>query len=151
MKNTIIIRSGGDRLRHSFLFEALLLTILAPAGAYFLERPMVDVGLLAVVLSLKAMLFNLIYNWVFDLLDARAGRNPTKRSVAGRLVHALGFECGLVLTSLPLVIWWLDLTVWHALAMDFSVTSFVVVYTFVFGWGYDRLFPLPQVPAPRGA
>lgn len=148
MKKTIAIRTGRDRLRYTFLFELLLIAILAPTGALILERQVLDVGLLAVVLSVKAMLFNLIYNWVFDRLDARAGRIPTERSLVGRIVHAGGFECGLVMTSLPIVIWWLDLTLLQALVMDLSVTSLVVVYTILFSWGYDRLFPVPQPTAP---
>ena len=144
MRKTIVVRTAGDRLRYSLLFELLLVSILTVVGALVLERQVLDVGVLMVVLAIKAMLFNLAYNWLFDRLDVRAGRVPTMRSFAGRIVHAIGFECGLVLTSLPLVIWWLDLTLLQALMMDFAVTSFVVVYTVAFGWGYDRLFPVPQ-------
>jgi len=144
MRKTIVVRTAGDRLRYSILFELLLLVILASVGTLVLKRQILDVGLLAVVLAVKAMLFNLAYNWLFDRLDVRAGRVPTLRSPIGRIVHAVGFECGLVLTSLPLVIWWLDFTLLQALIMDLAVTSFVVAYTIVFGWGYDRLFPVPQ-------
>ena len=151
MKNTIVVRSGRDRLRYTFLFELLLIAFLAPIGALVLERQVLDVGLLAVVLSLKAMLFNLLYNWLFDRWDVRAGRIPTKRSFAGRVLHAIGFECGLVMTSLPIVIWWLGLTILQALIMDLAVTSMVVAYTIVFGWCYDRLFPVPQPLAPCSA
>lgn len=150
MKNTIVVRTGRDRLRYTVVFELLLVAILAPTGALVLERQVLDVGLLAVVLSLKAMLFNLIYNWLFDKFDVRAGRVPTKRSFMGRLLHAVGFECGLVVTSLPIVMWWLGLTLLQALMMDLAVTSLVVVYTIAFGWSYDRLFPVSQTSAPGG-
>ena len=147
MKKTIAVRTGRDRLRYSFLFELLLIAILAPAGALVLDRQVLDVGLLATVLSLKAMLFNLVYNWLFDHWDVRRGRVPTERSLLGRVLHAVGFECGLVLTSLPIVIWWLGLTLLQALIMDLAVTAIVVAYTLLFGWCYDRLFPVPQ-PLP---
>jgi len=41
-----------------------------------------DIGLLAMVLSLKAMLFNLIYNWIFDLLDAGSCAEIRSRTLA---------------------------------------------------------------------
>lgn len=151
MKKTIAIRTGKDRLRYALVFELLLISILSPVGAYVFERQIFDVGLLAVVLSLKAVLFNLIYNWFFDLMDVRKGRIPTKRSVAGRIIHAIGFEIVLVTTSLPIVMWWLDFTVLQALVMDAAVTSFIVLYTFLFGLSYDRLSPVPQPLAPDSA
>lgn len=144
MKNEIKIRSGKDRLRYTLLFEVILLSILVPVGAFLLEKHVLQLGLLAVVLSLKAMLFNLVYNWIFDRFDVRAGRIPTERSFTYRLIHVLGFEVGLVITSLPIVVWWLGVTILQALLIDISVTSFVVLYTLIFSWGYDRLFPVMQ-------
>ena len=144
MKKKIVIRTGRDRLRYSLLFELLLIAILAPLGAFVFERHILDVGLLSIVLCLKAVLVNLIYNWSFDMWDVRAGRIPTERSLVGRIAHAVGFECVLVLTSLPIVIWWLGLTILQALIMDLAVTGIIVAYTMVFGWCYDRFFPVQQ-------
>ena len=144
MKKKIVVRTGRDRLRYSLLFELLLIAILAPLGALVFERHVLDVGLLSTVLSLKAMLVNLIYNWLFDMWDVQAGRVPTERSLVGRIAHAVGFESVLVLTSLPIVIWWLGLTIIQALIMDVAITSIVVIYTILFGWCYDRAFPVQQ-------
>jgi len=144
MQNKISIRTGGDRLRYTFLFEFFLILILAPIGAIIFDRHLFDIGLLSLALSLKAMVLNLIYNWLFDLLDVRAGRIPTQRSFSGRIVHAVGFEVGLVLTSLPIVMWWLGLTLLQAFLMDVVVTSFIVAYTFVFTWSYDLRYPVEQ-------
>lgn len=144
MKKEIAVRTGGDRLRYSILFEVMLIATLAPLGALIFERNVLDIGLLTIVLCSKAMLINLIYNWFYDIWDVRSGRVPTERSLAGRISHAVGFECCLVLTSLPIVVWWLGLTILQALLMDFAVTGIVVVYTIVFGWCYDRIFPIHQ-------
>ena len=78
------------------------------------------------------------------MLDVRAGRIPTQRTFSWRLVHAVGFEAGLVITSLPLVMWWLGLTLLEAFLMDVIVTSFIVIYTLAFTWGYDQLYPVEQ-------
>ena len=147
MKHSIVIRSRMDRLRYAVLFELLLISILAPLGAVVFERQVVEIGLLAAILCFKAVLVSLIYNWIFDLIDARAGRIPTQRKVVARVVHAVGLEVWLVLTSLPIVMWWLGLTIGQAILMDLSVSTFVVVYTFGFAWTYDRLFPVVQPAA----
>ena len=149
MKNDIKIRTGKDRLRYTCLFELFLIAILVPVGSFLLGKQVMELGLLAIVLSVKAMLFNLLYNWLFDRFDVRAGRIPTERSFYYRVLHALGFETGLVITSLPIVVWWLGLTILQAFLIDIVVTSFIVFYTVLFGWGYDRLFPVMQTAAIR--
>jgi uncharacterized membrane protein len=54
----------------------------------------------------------------------------------------LGFEVSLTISSLPIYGWWLGLTIFEALATDVVVTSFVVIYTYFYTWGYDRMFPV---------
>jgi len=144
MSQTATMRTGRDRLRYTITFEASLMLILIPAGAAFFNKGLADIGILGVMLSLKAMLVNLVYNWVFDHVDARASRISSDRSTVGRIVHAAGFEATLMITSLPIYIWWLNITVLQAFMADAVITSFVVVYTYAFTLGYDRLFPLGQ-------
>ena len=144
MKKQVVIRGKADRLRYVIAFELLLIAILAPLGAVVLDKEIADIGLLSIVLSLKAMLVGYVYNWCVDRIDASAGRVPTERSFIGRILHAVGFECTLVMTSLPIVMWWLEMTLFQALLMDIAVTSIVVVYTFVFTYCYDWLFPVSQ-------
>ena len=151
MKYEIATRSTKDRIRYAVLFELILISVMTICGSIFLDRQVFDIGLLMAVLSLKAMLVGFIYNWLFDQMDVRANRIPTERSFAGRVVHAVGFEFGLVLTSLPIVMWWLGLTILQALMMDIIVTSMVVIYTMMFGWVYDKLFPISQTSACRPA
>ena len=106
-----------------------------------------EIGLLGIVLSGKAMVLNLVYNWVFDCIDARAGRVSSERSHLGRILHAVGFEISLTLTSLPIYMLWLQIGAVEALAADVVVTSFVVAYTYVFTLAYDKAFPLVRRPA----
>lgn len=56
----IVVRSGWDRARYVVSFEILLLMCLAPTAAFLLERETLDVGALAVMLSVKAMIINVI-------------------------------------------------------------------------------------------
>jgi len=43
----------------------------------------------------------------------------------------------------PLLAWWFGVSLWQALAMDFGLLLFFLVYTFVFTWVFDHLFGLP--------
>ncbi|MEX0303617.1 MAG: PACE efflux transporter [Leisingera sp.] len=141
------MRTAKDRLRYTISFEIFLMAILVPVGAAFFDKPLSDIGLLGAFLSVKAMLLNLLYNWIFDKADAKAGRVSSDRSALGRLLHATGFEATLLITSLPVYIWWLGLSLLQALATDLTVTSFVVFYTYGFTLAYDRLFPVAAAEA----
>ncbi|RTE65588.1 PACE efflux transporter [Amphritea opalescens] len=147
MNQPIITRTPLDRLRHTLMFELLLLTLLAPMMALLLDRDIMEVGMLSVVISLKAMLINPFFNYLFDRYDVKRGRVPTERKLAGRLLHAAGLEVTLVATSLPLIIWWLNVTVMQALMVDLISIFLVMTYTLVFNWGYDRVFPVSQPSA----
>ncbi len=142
MSNTGAMRTGKDRLRYSVGLEIGIMAFLIPAGAAFFDQSLTDIGVLGLVLSLKAVLIGLIYNWGVDHLGARRGRVSSDRTPVGRVLHAVGFELSLMLTSLPIYTLWLGLTLLEALATDIVVTSFVVVFTYVFTLGYDRAFPV---------
>lgn len=142
MAKTVALRSSKDRLRYSLTFEATLLMVLIPAGAVFFDKPISEIGLLGLLLCFKALVVSLAYNWVFDHYEARRGRISSDRTAIGRVLHALGFELTLLVTSLPIYMWWLDLTLLEALTTDVVITSFVVGYTYVFTLGYDRMFPV---------
>ena len=77
-KQTIVVRSGRDRLRYTIMFEGMLIALLAPIGAIVLDREIVDVGVLSLFLSTKAMLFSLIYNWFYDRWDVRLRAYPDR-------------------------------------------------------------------------
>lgn len=144
---TVTLRTKADRIRYVLCFEILLILLSAPVIAYALGKDTLDVGALTIVLSLKAMIINVIYNYFYDRFDARRGVVPTERSAKARLLHAFGFELTLTLTSLPIVMWWLQIGLLKALAMDAVIMAFIVLYTFVFTWVYDRIFPVAQPAA----
>ncbi len=144
MTQPIITRTPLDRLRHTLMFEILLLAMLAPMMSLLLNRDIVDVGMLSVVISIKAMLINPFFNYLFDRYDVRRGRIPTERKLSGRLIHAAGLEITLIATSLPLIVWWLDVTFIQALMVDLISIFLVMTYTLAFNWIYDRVFPVIQ-------
>jgi len=144
---TIVIRGGWDRVRYALIFETILIGLYGAATALVTGRALQDTSSLAVALSILALVVNFGYNYVYDRIDVAFGRVPTERTRMGRTVHAIGFESTLVVLGLPVIMWWLDLNFWQALALDVGAMAFVVVYTYFFTLAYDRLFPLAQPPA----
>ena len=147
MDKKIVIRSSWDRLRYAVMFELTLVVTFGVALSYLFERAATDTVALAAVLSTKALIINLIYNNIYDRVDARHGRIPTERTLLGRAIHAVGFETILLLTSLPIMMWWLGMSLWETVLLDLGMMSFVVVYTFFFTLLYDKYFPVLQPDA----
>ena len=98
-------------------------------------------ALLAVATTTVAITWNFVFNTLFEAWEAR--QSVKGRSLRRRIAHAIGFEGGLILFLVPLIAWWFDTTLWHALVMDLGLVVFFLVYTFVFNWGFDRVFGLP--------
>ena len=135
------MRSFLDRLRHTLIFEAIALFMLAVPGGWLLDRPMEIMGALSLMFGVLAMSWNFLYNWLFDLWDRRY-RGMSKRRFAIRAVHAILFEAGLVIAGLFLIAWWLDMTFWDAFLLDVSLSAFFLVYVFCYNWAYDMVFPM---------
>ena len=89
-------------------------------------------GVAAIASSTVAVVWNFIYNGMFEAWEAR--RATRGRSVARRVAHAVGFEGGLVVILVPLFAWWLNITLWEALVLDVGLVVFFMIYTFLSAW-----------------
>ncbi len=137
------MRSTVDRIRHAISFELIGLALVTPLGALAFDMPVEDIGIVGVGSATLATGWNYLYNIGFDHLMRRL-TSSTQKSAAVRIAHAILFELGLLIVLLPLIAWYLDVSLIHALTMDISFAVFYVIYAFVFNWAYDRLFPLPE-------
>jgi len=137
------MRSTSDRIRHAISFELVALLIVTPAGALLFDKPISDIGVIAIGGATIATGWNYLYNLGFDHLMQRL-TGSTQKSPAIRAAHAILFELGLLVVLLPFVAWYLQISLWEALIMDVAFALFYVVYAFVFNWAYDRIFPLPE-------
>ena len=142
------LRSLRDRLRQIVLFEAGGLVLITPPFAWASGVALADsIGLL-LLLALLAALWNGVYNTGFDWLDGRlTGRCADRRPLPLRAVHAAGFEGGLLLMSLPVVMVWTGMGWREALVADIALASAYVVYAFGFNLAYDRAFPINPLGA----
>ena len=122
------------RIGHALLYELGALLILIPASALLDGVSMLHFGALAVLLSLCAMLCNMLYQHGFEWVEARFA---LQRTFKVRIFHAMGFELFFTLVALPIIAWWLAMGWLEALFLDLALTSFFLVYTFFFNWCYD--------------
>ncbi|MDR3086995.1 MAG: PACE efflux transporter [Azoarcus sp.] len=143
------LRSPRDRARQVLLFEIGGLLLISPPFAWASGEPLAaSAGLLA-VLALIAALWNALFNTTFDYCEGRfTGRRADLRPPWLRVVHALAFEGGLVVLTLPVVVAWTGMAWQAALAADIGLALAYVVYAFIVPLGYDRCFPVAPCPAP---
>lgn len=128
------------------LYEIIAIT-LSTAGLTLLSgATMGHASVAAVAASAIAVVWNLVYNTLFERWEARQATRG--RSLLRRAVHAIGFEGGLVVTLVPLFAWWLEISLWQAFVLDLGLIVFFLVYTFVFNLMFDRIFGLPTSAQP---
>jgi uncharacterized membrane protein len=127
-------KSIWERIFHAALFEAIAIALTAAAIVWIMNKPLSNASGLAVALSTIAMLWNMAFNALFDRAQARMG---FRRTVTVRVLHALLFELGLMIAFVPLVAWWLEISLLQALILDVGVLLFFMFYAFVFNWCYD--------------
>ncbi|WP_174873257.1 multidrug/biocide efflux PACE transporter [Vogesella oryzae] len=124
-----------ERIFHAVLYEVCAMALLVPLGSWLGDADLAHIGALGLMMSTIAMLWNMLFNALFERLERRYHwqRNPTVRSL-----HAIGFEGGMLLLTIPLVAWWLECSLWQALLLDVGVLLFFLPYTYVFNWSYDH-------------
>lgn len=130
-------------------YELVALVFITPAMALVFEGGLLLSGALAVALCLVAMAWNMVFNGLFEAWEKRQ-HNP-RRTVRRRVLHAVTFELGLLVMTVPMLVWALGIGWWQALATDFSLMLFFLLYAFVFQWGFDLLFGVPTATLGQAA
>jgi uncharacterized membrane protein len=98
--------------------------------------PLEVTGGLGIAMAITSVIWNMIFNHYFEKFEAK---KQLTRTVKIRLLHAVGFEGGLMLATIPMVAYALQMNLWQAVLTDLSLTLCILVYTFVFQWCYDLI------------
>ncbi|WP_312439609.1 PACE efflux transporter [Janthinobacterium sp.] len=98
-------------------------------------------GPLAIMITSIAVIWNLLYNTAFEYWEIR--QVSRTRTVWRRIVHAIGFQITLVVYLIPLIAWWLHISLWDAFVLDFALMLIIPCYSFVFNYVFDGLFGVP--------
>ncbi|RLZ01401.1 Na(+)-translocating NADH-quinone reductase subunit E [Yersinia enterocolitica] len=125
-----------ERIIHAIGFEVIAVAICAPVGAWLLDRSVLQMGTLAILLSSVAMLWNIIYNSLFDYFWPVSRVAKTLRV---RAFHALGFESGFILIGLPIAAFALGISLLQAFILEIGFFLFFLSYTMFYNWAYDSL------------
>lgn len=144
------MRTTSDRIRHTILFEFLLVAVCTPLLSLILHREPADVGGMTLAMSLTAMIGNFFYNYAFDRILLRVKRPLYPRGFRLRMVHSVAFEFVLLFLLIPIIMLWSGYGFWEALALEIGFALFVPIYALGFNWGYDLLFPAPAGSATQG-
>ncbi|MFI5409834.1 PACE efflux transporter [Kaistia sp. UC242_56] len=123
-------------------FEVTGILISALILAYLSGTAPSHTGPLAVMTSALAITVNLAYTSLFERWEA--SRPARSRSFGRRVLHALGFQVTLLVFLIPLMAWWMEMSLVEALILDTALIVFFPIYMFVFNWAFDGLFGLPD-------
>ena len=124
------------RIVHALSYEIILLVIIALALSFFFEMPLEVTGVLGIFMAVTSVIWKMVFNHYFEKFEAK---HQLKRTVRVRILHAIGFEGGLMLATIPMVAYAMNMSLWQAIVLDFSLTLCILVYTFIFQWCYDLI------------
>jgi uncharacterized membrane protein len=127
-----------ERVFQAVIFEVSTLAIVVPTTVLVAGFETEKMAIVSISLSLFALLWNYIYNIAFDKV---AGHNRIERGVVVRVSHAVIFELGMIVLTLPMMAWYLDITWIAAAALEAGFLVFILIYTFIFNWLYDKYQP----------
>ena len=124
------------RIIHALSYETILLVIIAIALSFIFDMPMQVTGTLGIAMAVTSVIWNMTFNHFFEKFEVK---HHLKRTVRVRILHAIGFEGGLMLATIPMVAYALEMSIGRAILLDLSMTLCILVYTFIFQWCYDHI------------
>lgn len=124
------------RIIHALSYEIILLVIIAVLLSLIFHMPLEVTSVLGIVMAITSVFWNMVFNHFFEKYEKK---HKLKRTVKVRIIHAIGFEGGLMLATIPMVAYAMNMSLWQAVVLDFSLTMGILVYTFIFQWCYDTL------------
>ncbi len=141
------MQGAKRKVVQAVLYELVGALFVSPAIAYTFDENMAYSTALALLLSLCALLWNMLFNSLFEFWEAR--QIHRSRGLQRRILHAAGFESGLALLLVPLMAWWLEISWLQAFMADLGLLAFFFVYAFAFQWAFDLVFGVPESALER--
>ncbi|QFU21774.1 PACE efflux transporter [Shewanella sp. YLB-09] len=127
---------ANERIFHAVLFEVLAVSLSIMGLAMFTDYDVTALSGTMIVVATIAMIWNFIYNWIFDQFFTG---EKTQRTLSLRIFHVVLFELGLLIATVPVMAYLLNVSIWEAFVMDIGVTIFITIYAFTFNWVYDSV------------
>lgn len=131
-----------ERIFHAVSFELIALAMVLPLATLAIGKQPHSIAAVGIGFSLFTVVWNYIYNLYFDRWF---GSNRNERSMIVRVVHSVGFEGGLVFITVPVTAWFLEISLWQAVALELGFLIFFFFYTTGFNWVYDKIQPYQRL------
>lgn len=130
------------RVTYVFFYEVLSFLICAMILAVLSGSTISHTGPLSLLIAVIAVSVNFFYNYAFEWWEKQ--QQSKTRTIFRRIVHAIGFQVVLVTILIPLIAWWMQISLVKAFLLDFSLMIIIPCYTFVYNCFFDHLFGLPS-------
>jgi uncharacterized membrane protein len=128
------------RVLQAVLYEIFAIAFVGPVLSLAFDEPPASTMTLAVVLSSIALMWNYVFNALFE-------RWESHQAVKGR-----SFAGGLAFLLMPVMSLWLDIPPLDAFLANLGLLAFFFVYAIAFTWLFDHVFGLPEsVAGPGGS
>lgn len=122
-------------------YEALGLTAGTIVMTLLTGSPPTTTGPMAIMITGIAAVWNMAFNYLFESWERR--RRDRTRTTYRRILHAVAFQLTLVCLLIPLIAWWLEITLVQAFLLDLVFIVYVPFFTFAYNWVFDRIFGVP--------
>ncbi|QXI27380.1 PACE efflux transporter [Pseudomonas vanderleydeniana] len=129
------------------LYEVIGMTLSALTLAALSGTAPSSTGPLAVIITSIAVTWNFIFTSLFERWESR--QRSRTRTVKRRIAHAVGFQLTLIVFLIPLIAWWMTISLLQAFLLDVVLIILIPFYTFAFNWAFDRVFGLPLSALPE--
>jgi uncharacterized membrane protein len=136
-----VISPKRRRILQAALYEGIAIAVVTPTLTLAFSHPPGSAFVLSAVMSSIALAWNYLFNTLFERWEAR--QVVKGRSLARRIAHGMGFEGGLAIILMPVMAYWLDVSLMTAFIADLGLLAFFFVYTVAFTWAFDKVFGLP--------
>lgn len=130
------------RVTYVFFYEIFSFLICAMLLAMLSGTSMSHTGPLSILIAVIAVTVNFFYNHVFEMWEKQ--QISKTRTVKRRVAHAIGFQLVLITILIPLIAWWMQISLIKAFLLDFSLMILIPCYTFVYNYFFDHVFGLPN-------
>lgn len=130
------------RVVQALLYETGAIALTSPIIGFAFDAPATSALTLAAIMSTIALAWNYVFNAIFERWESR--QIVKGRSIWRRLAHGIGFEGGLVTMLVPLMAYWLNISLLNAFYAEMGILLVFFIYAIAFTWAFDKVFGLPE-------
>lgn len=129
-------KTRTERVVQAIGFEVFAFLFCTPIFSLIMSTPMLEMGGLVIINSAVALIWNCSFNTAYDHFERLFF---TERNTLGRILHAILFEVGLAIFTIPICAIYLDISMVEAFLLDFGFLIFYMPYTYAYHWAYDTI------------